>query len=554
MMQRVRDERGAVAVMVAVLAMVLFMAGAVAVDMGQVYAKRSALQSNVDMAVMAAAAELTQEDGCNAEVVAKAEEYLVKATNEVADQVPVNLSTGDAGDDEDGSIRCQDWRVDLWAPRVEVNFGLAKAMSPSNEGLQVPATAAAEFKSPSQSAALPMYAVAGCDYGARTISDPPPGPPPAAAPPAFVPAGTVQIRNITVSPPDAPDNAVAPYPVTVSGQVRAVPAGTTGQVVLNDSTGAQETPIGPIVTLPTGPGWNNFSISVPTVPQTILDQTGIWWVRIKVVAPTGPVDYSPTNEAEPFTVGELLFCDGVVSGNFGTLKIARSTGTPATWLEMNMILGPEPLLAINPSPGPECDPPDSEHAPVSPTDCVGTDPGFPNEAATDGLIGGSGGEPGRLDVDTMDPCSRYGDNSRTGVTPGPIGRPINDDMMSCFLTGSHSIADAVAGVPGSLSADIMKSPRFFQIPVLPVEAANGSSNAYPIVDFRAGFITDQSLSATRAAPGSVTTWNGVYFQSGHVKQLNVVLFDEAALPETAPPVGGEVDYTGSGIKILALVK
>ena len=55
---RRRDARGAVAVMVAVTATVLFAVGAVAVDMGNVYHKRADLQTNVDLAVLAAAAKL----------------------------------------------------------------------------------------------------------------------------------------------------------------------------------------------------------------------------------------------------------------------------------------------------------------------------------------------------------------------------------------------------------------------------------------------------------------------------------------------------------------
>lgn len=542
---RARDERGAVAIMAALLSTVLFMVGAVAVDMGQVYAKRSALQSNVDMAVMAAAAELTQATGCNAEVVTRAEEYLVKDGNEVHGQVAMDLQDGD---DKNGEITCPgNWRVDLIAPRARVDFGMAKIFE-SGDSIDVPADASAQIKSPGRSSSLPMYAVEGCDSGPVQLSDPPPGPPPSPTPPALTPDGTAQVRNLIVSPNESPEGSVVNLPVTVEGQVRDVPAGATGQVTFTDSAGGTPVPAGAPMALPTDPGWNDFTI-VSTVPQSVLDSSGIWWVRIMVVTVAGEDDYSPTAEAEPFTVGEFLFCDGMVSGNFGTLKIARSTGNSSTWLQDNIIHGIEPNLQINASSAVPCSPVDSEHAPTFPSDCLGTDPGFPNEAATDGLVNGSGDVPGRLDQDTTPHCDRNGGSSRTNAEPA-----LNDDLLSCFILPGYSVADVVAGVPNILSADILNSPRFFMLPIIPVQAANGASGAYPIIGFRTGFITEESLTATQAVPGSVTGHNGVHFHSNHVESLNVVLFDDAALPGTAPPVGGEIDYTGSGIKILVLVK
>ncbi|WP_211754504.1 pilus assembly protein TadG-related protein [Nocardioides gansuensis] len=540
-----RDERGATAVLVAALAMALFGAGALAIDVGQVYAKRASLQSTVDMAVMAAAAELNTSGACNVEVVNKAEEFLTKATNKTPDQYPTPNLGGGPGD-TDGFIQCVNWHVKLWAPRSHHDFGFAKAVS-NVEELEVPAFAEAAVKSPSRSSSLPMYAVSGCDTGHRTISDPPPGPPASHSPPTLAPAGTAEVKGITISPPDAPTGSVAPYPATVSFQVKSMPTGATGQVTFtHPDTGAIHE-AGTATALPTGPGWSSTTISISTVPADVLNTSAIWWVRIKVVTSAG-TDYSPTDEAEPFVVGDLMFCDGVVSGNFGTLKVARTNGTPATWLQDNIIHGFEPLLVENASSAVPCSPADSEHAPVSPTDCISTDPGFPNEAATDGLVNGSGSTPGRLDVDTTPGCDRAGGSNRTATAPA-----LNDDVLTCYILGGHSVGDVVAGTPNILSGDIFKSPRFFQIPIIPVQASSGASGEYPIVDFRPGFITEEPDSATAAARGAVTGHNGVHFHAGHVEQLNVVLFPEAALPTTAPPVGGEIEYTGSGTKVIVLV-
>jgi hypothetical protein len=108
-----------------------------------------------------------------------------------------------------------------------------------------------------------------------------------------------------------------------------------------------------------------------------------------------------------------------------------------------------------------------------------------------------------------------------------------------------------------LSADIFSSPRFFWMPVIATEPTSGHSDRYPIVDLRAGFISDQPLVASRLYPyeSSVSTHAGVMFD-GHrkVRSLQVILFDADALPETAAPTGDEVPYTGSGTRVLTLVE
>lgn len=535
-----RNEAGATAVLFALLATVMLGAGALAADMGQVYAKRSALQSNVDMAVMAAAAKLDNAGACNAEVIATAEEYLVKATNKVADQVAVNLSDGSAAN---GTITCNNWRVDLTAPRVHVDFGLAKALSPGNTGVDVPATAAAQIMSPGQSSSMPMYAVAGCDTGQQTLSDPPPGPAAAATVPDLTPDGppynTVNSLAITSpNPAKVAAGRVAPVPMTIKGKNLV---GTSYQVWFTNAAGQHFQATGALTLSTSG---QNFTIGIPTVPQDVLNGNGIWYVRV-----FNDGKWSLESDAQSFVVGDLLFCNGAVSGNFGTLKVARSDVSSGSWLEMNIIRGFEPRLEPNASSAVPCSPEDSTHTPQSPSDCLGTDPGFPNEAATHGLVTGSGSYPGKLDHDTRPGCDRAGGSNRTMTAPA-----LNDDVLTCYIVGAHSVGDVVAGSPGILSADIFSSPRFFQIPVIPVEASSGSSGSYPIIGFRPGFITTEPLSSTPTARGAVTGHNGITFHSGHVEELKVTLFPEAALPGTAPPVGGEIAYTGHGTKVLVLVK
>lgn len=551
MASRTRDERGATAILFAALALVLLGVSALAIDVGHVYAKRSALQSNVDLAVMAAAAELENDGPCNAssnpEVVATAIEYLSKDSNVVPDQVTLDLG-GSAGD-ADGFIRCADWKVELWAPTARVEYGLARAVmdeATADEGVDVPAYAAAQIKSPSHTDTLPMYAVSGCDLGAQALTDPPPGPGPSNDPPDMVPAGTSPVRNMVITPNEVESDLTAPQgPVSVAAQIQGT--GTrNGQIVFYNPTSGDTYTAGTATALPSGGGWNDFTLTAPSVPQEVLDGNGIWWVRIRVTSGT-TVDWSPDDESAAFTVGDLLFCDGAVSGNFGTLRLARNDVVPGAWVETNIIKGVQANLVTNPSSVVPCSPVDSDHTPVSPTDCVSTDPGFPNEAATDGFVGTTS-DPGRLRVPTTPGCDRNGGDDET-ATPA-----LNDDLLTCFILGGHSVGDVVAGEANILSADIFDSPRFFYIPIIPVEAANGASGAYPIIGFRPGFITEETMAATATARGPVTGHNGIHFHSGHIEKINVVLFPESAFPTTVPPRGGEIDYTGSGTKVLVLVE
>ena len=105
----------------------------------------------------------------------------------------------------------------------------------------------------------------------------------------------------------------------------------------------------------------------------------------------------------------------------------------------------------------------------------------------------------------------------------------------------------------ALSSDIYNSPRFFWVPVLDTDPSTGKKS-WPIIGFRPGFISDQSLTATHNAPGTISPLDGLSADSSGIREVKVILFDEKALPEFAPTVGGEADYTGSGPKALVLVE
>lgn len=545
MRRGVVDERGATAVLFAILATVLFMAGAVAIDMGQAYAKRSALQSNVDLAVMAAAAELTAASGCSTAAVDKAEEFLVKAANEVDGQVAMNLQNGSS---VDGEIACPgNWRVELTAPRAIVELTMGKVFE-SGDDIEVPARAVAQIKSPSRNHGLPMYGVTGCDYGPQIIRDDS-GPAPTLTVPPLTP-DSATYNTATFSPPGiSPDNQPTPNTAT---QVTLSGNNFTGATAVT-FTGAGGPPDHHEVPAVEFVSATDTKIVV-NVPADVLMIEDVWFVRV-----LKGTNYSPRTSAQRFTVGApRAYCAGSLEGNYGTIDLPRSD--TSFDLEWNIIFGPQPSLAIHPAPAGECSGDagsvESKTGPVDGTNCLASEPGVKIAQANDGLISGKGGKDGRLDRDSTSGCSRSGDNSRTPTTIK--SKKINDDLLSCFIINTARINDLINATDGSigekaLSADIFKSPRYFWIPIVQREPATGKKS-WPIVAFRPGFITDQAVSATEQAPGVVSEHNGLIAGPSGLRELHVILFDEKALPEFAPASGGEIDYTGSGTKVVVLVE
>lgn len=536
-----RTETGATALLTALLGVVLFGVGALAVDLGQAYAKKSLVQTDVDVAVLAAAQELTSGGGCNPEVVATATEYLERADNRVPGQGAIDL--GGTPGDADGYISCAHWRVELWAPQAHVDYGLAPVLGV--DGTDVTAHAAAQIKAAMGGATLPFFAVQGCDSGPQSIRNPS-GPVTVSSIPPLTPSSaSTNHATFTISPTTVPTG-------TMSAQVTLTGHGfkDASAVTFTGAGGPPyhyAVPVSPVATADT----HTITVSVPPAVLAVEDT---WYVRVLV-----GTRYSETADAQPFTVGDdKLYCDARNEGNFGTIDVPRSDTSPGSWLAWNIIKGVQPALAVHPGPNGQCDAQPgsvvSTGGPVDGTNCLASETGLKVSATTDGLVTGSGSLPGRLDADSTSGCSRNGDDSRTSATVK--GMPINDDVLTCFLTNGAHISDLVAGNAvgaRALSADIFGSPRFFWLPVLDTDPSTGKKY-WPVVGFVPGFISDQSLDATRAAPGTLSPLDGIESDSSGVAEVKVVLFSEAALPEFAPARGGEPDYQGTGPKVVVLVE
>lgn len=553
-----RNERGATAVMMALLSVVLLGISAVAVDVGQIYAKRSSLQSAADLAVLAAAPELDGSPHCTTAAKAAAERYLRENWIDAGGD-PIEVNLGGAPDDGNGYLQCDGWHVKLWAPTARVDYGLARIVS-TTTGVDVPAEAAAGIFSP-DTAVMPAYAVSGCDSGPQTLLDPPSGHAGTYVPILPEPSPGTDVGKLGyIVPIQIALNQFSP--LTIYGSTGSPRFTGTTYVAFSTEDGQHfEYRVGgsnPTITV------SSNEIHLSEIPAEVRTLEKVWWIRISHDA-TNPTNWSPASMAKPLRVGNpLLECAGVSnSGNFGTLDFPHlnpsASGEPA--IVWNMLTNLSYNLSTLQGTSGYCTPGSNGAigVPNEGTNCVGAKTGFAGNPATAGLITGQYGLPGRLaGTPTAPGCDPNGTSSNW--TTDPIrGRTysVNDDVLTCFLTNnSTSVADISRldyNGPPVLSSEIFKSPRFFLVPVLKIQPTNGSSNRYSIVDFRPAFVTGQQGAATRSNPGAMDSYthNGLVIGSAGIDTLKVVFFSINALPATM--AGGDLkEYLGVGTKVVAL--
>lgn len=539
---KARDEKGATAVMVAILSLVLLGSGAFAVDLSRAYATRAAAQTNVDQAVLAAAADLTQKDGCNAEVLSTATTYLQKAGNRVLDQAGINL--GGTLHDGDGYIRCADWTVYLEAPAARVDFGLAKALSPSNEGTEVAARAAAKVYSPKGSGILPAYAARGrgCDWGEQTLLDNS-GTTLAPIPPLF--------ENSPVDSTPKP-NANTPVSLALNAPTTNVVITGTGLKNVNKvaftwgAAANQHVEVGLIAGTPP----TNTRVEV-AIPFSVRSTEALWYIR---VSRDGGATWSAASNSVKIQIGNaLLQCDSAASsGNFGSVLLPHGGANANTSLALNLAQGLQFTLSTYPNPASNWNCSAGVGGAVvasnDGTNCVDTDTGLPADPTEAGLLTGNGiSVPPRLSAPNSPGCG-----SAISINfGGSIGnKSINNDHLSCFLDSGATTSYQTSGYSGPpvISADIFNSPRFAWVPVFGREVTSGGSAKYQIVDFRPAFI-----SGTEGGDW----FNGLYLPSqGNKRSLRavkVIFFNANALPDSIAN-GPVTDYLGVGTKVIRLVE
>ncbi len=535
------QERGATAVLVAILSLVLLGVGAVAVDMGQVYAKRASLQTNVDLAVLAAAAELNGTGSCTTQAKAAASRFLTLAGNEVDLQRAVNLNDGDRSN---GQMICSGWTVKLFAPSARVNFGLAKALSPDNDGVDVPASAEAAVYSPKGRGIMPAFVAPGCDYGEHTLV------------PDFSAGGTSV-------PPLREGNPIDPRPRPANMNPQYLRPGTTGATLT-----IRGRALGGVNQVGFTTALNGANLHEETIPLSVANRTirvrvplevrttaAQWFVR---VSRDGGTTWTQARLSLRLTVSDLVLkCDtGPTNGDFGTLAAPRRANLGSTDnVSANLARGLDFSVTKFPNPGPgwQCSGGSGGAVSSSPgslndlTNCVSVDAEIGTGLSADGaerglLIGGP--SRARLARGTTSGCGsslriRFG---------SPIGtRRVNNDTLDCFVKSGATNSFQSSNYAGSavIKGSIFMSPRFFWVPVLGTSAAAGGQ--YQIVDFRPAFLTGPT--GGNNFNGFTLPWRG---GRRSLEGVRLVFFNPQALPESVADVP-IMDYLGVGTKVISLV-
>jgi Flp pilus assembly protein TadG len=587
-----RDETGAIAVMFALLSVLLISMAALGTDVGNAISRHTDTQNQADFAAYSAADKLTQHVDLGQTVSSTVVDAVRDALNANQPQTdnrtcwrhtPVNCVTSTDLTDADmsnGDVRVTSLGLQVTAPVARVDFAFAKVFGINGTNVNAQATVNVFSAGPR---VLPMFAVSGCDYGRETLTDPANGQATSTVPTLAFNGDTNQtnLSSNGVVLKDATGTTVTSLAKDSTGNSMTILASKwSGLTAIGFFRGDDTTPS---LVQSQGTFWSaNDSTKTPltkpytsnsggtlglNIPDTVTQTETLWYVR----AYNGS-QWSPANEAQPIRVGQtLLECAaGSSGGNFGTLRLARSTGTPSDWVPENMAYGLESPLNLvvhdyarnNPTDG-TCDQqatpnygavePQSggTNSPLNPnTNCVPTDPGLPANVATAGLITIDTNKGLLVGKATQPGCAPDGSSDMRTVNLNNRSYQINNDTLSCFLlpgktlaqvaSPTYSIADGPAFKP-----ELLDSPRFAYVPILKVQPANGTKT-YSIIDFRPAFITDQAPDGS-----GLTADNGVTIAQNDVKTLKVFFFNINSLPQSGDvPL---IDYLGVGKKISHLV-
>jgi hypothetical protein len=549
-----RNDNGTIAVMVALMSLVILGMAAVAIDVGQVYAKRASLQSAVDQAVLAAAAELDGTTVCTTGAVDAAKQYLLSnwidqgGDPKVLGDFKLDNTTSADGT-FNGRITCNKWRVELWSPTAKVNLGLAKAVT-NQSNIRVPAHAVAEVRSP-RLGTLPFYATPTCSNGQQVLSTDSSGHATLPVVPLTPSTLTLNTSNVTALAPTSTPVGTPVSNLVVTGTNFTSPTPVTAVGFTTASGDHFQVPIGAGTAVIT----SSTRITVLSVPAEVIAKDDIWYVRVLKGGNWSALDGNATSGVQKFTVGdEKLYCNLSDKGNFGSLTINRNPpiSNKNTLIYYNTALGVDHELST--APGAPSAPKFCTAgggfvtAAVDGQNCLSMDTGLPANALEEGMITGTT-PVGRLRKPATSPCTR------PNVTVSSYS--LNDDVLSCFFTTATTRVGDVTGSTYTgepvISPAIFDSPRFVWVPII-TEPPSGASQNVSVQGFKPGFITDQPASGTRGSPGTVTgVPNGLTLSGTKVREMRVWFIHPNALPSSSTAEGHEVAYRGSGAKVIVLV-
>lgn len=379
-----RDERGAVAVMVAMLVLVLFGISALAVDLGSAWVVRRNAQADTDLATLAggggenlpktATGTGCSKFGANWNRPAPADQAIVDTASYLTEHRSRSVSLSGSNpttavtasqlvdcDFANGEAAYGKWsrtstglsftanqnQLSVFSPGERVDFALGNVLGQS--GVVVAGQATVEIKT-QLLRTLPLYAFTGCDYGQQTIAQPTNGHSSEGVTLAFPDDKNTKI-GFTLLGVNPVSSAQPPAVTLNASAAKVVITGTDLDKVtkvgfFRSSSSTPPAPIevakpNPLTTDWTLTGTTQLSVTIPTTVTSIEDT---WFVRLygpsknngtdplwTPIENNGNADKTTNLAAFPFTVGSstLSCAQGSTSGNFGTLDLFNSSsGAP----------------------------------------------------------------------------------------------------------------------------------------------------------------------------------------------------------------------------------
>lgn len=591
-----RGDKGAVAIMVAILASVLVVVAALSVDLGNAWSRGRIVQKQADVSALAAGSLLPMSvdgsaGGTKQAIAERAAAYLnenlASGQPTVTWQQLVNDSDWSNGhiefQDDDGSA-CTDncVQMQLTPPEARVDFGLAGVVA---SGTDVTRSATVRLFStlPDPKKIIPLWLPSGCGYG-PVDGDTEQGPTPAPS------TSTSTSTATATSSPTATATQIPIDPVgthTLSGPAAySMPYGTTLAIknltitnVDKNTKKATVRAISPNGTMyidfaaaATKVNDATFSVADFTIGTEVSNTPGVWKVYaviekgnkntyssnvVNLTVTGGPTATATasatatgTASASPSATSVPVGCTGQDRGNFGQLYSPRlDTTNKSTALARNLAFGldhlPIPFDQVSYTIQKECAQSNGNN-PIAGAqlddvsrdgnNCIIGDTGNDGPKLYDGLIGEVDSKPGRLNVS--------GDASRNTTCPSRSNKvygsyTVNNDVLSCFLRGSGTL-DKLAQETGvdqtMLDPSIVNSPRFVYLPM--VYATDRAQKGFqPIVDYIPAFITDETQTSAATAD------NGIEVTGNSIKVIRLFAFNKAALPLSAQ--SPDVDYNPS---------
>lgn len=603
MIRRIRGHQerdaGAIAVIVAILALALFGIGALAVELTDMYSRDRAVQTTADLAALAGSQELP--NSCAAFTTARS--FLNEPGNGVRTDSGTTTFGASASALRDGNLGngeieilnsskarvtgCSDAGryVRVTTPPRNLDFSFGAAVGGASSG-SVQATATVQLRGLDVSV-LPLSLPSNCPSGPNYLyvdNGGVSGGPSGAASPAYSPPGSNNNAPVIVdvdpgtisqsSPPTSVDVTVTDLKFAPSA---SNPVVFDWHLLRADGTTVRSPAFSPL----TFPG-NLVAGSVTAVGSTfravfsvpfgttVTTTQGSWKVRAMQTGSGVTDKWTDDPGVGTLIVGlpSISSCPTPSTGDFGLLDSPRSDGGSTNQKRFrNFAIGLDhPLWPVaSTTPDRPCESDGNPYAdgilddntpPLGSESCVDVLNGASVDLPTDGLIDGQGGEPGRLvgspQVSTSGNCRVSGDSDMRWTSRS--GERLVNTALSCYLEPGRSLADVSAGTKDSLTQSIADDPRFFYVPVIDT-TTRPPNGFWPIKTFRGAFITNERVGGDADCLG-ITDCNGLLFNNSgsKLKAIQAFTFPLSALPDLVAQPGNGGEYYSGGPKDLLLTE